>query len=229
MNTRTPIDATPTVRTTPVMTWGHLAKPQTAPQDLDIDPLSVLCKTAHAAVCVAVENALKETIRFGELLCIAKTKIVHGGWAPWVAKTFDNQVSLRSIQRAMQIAESNTTDLTLLEGVKNQNEALALIQSRRDQRIASRVDDSDDQREPATWLFADKKPKPEPEQDAIVDAGIKSQVEKPVADKDVNAADVKSLLTTKNRLVVISTALKEMTQEEVTTIYLACEELLEDK
>jgi hypothetical protein len=97
-------------------------------EDLAIEPLSELCKEAYEETAWALENTLKKAVHFGRLLCIAKTKVPHGQWIPWVTETFEDQVSLRNIQRFMQVAESNTTDPSLLEGAKNLDEAMGLIQ-----------------------------------------------------------------------------------------------------
>jgi len=97
-------------------------------EDLAIEPLSELCKEAYEETKWALEKALDKAIRFGRLLCIAKSKIPHGGWIAWVTETFDDQVSLRNIQRYMQVAESNTTTPSLLEGAKNLDDALVRIQ-----------------------------------------------------------------------------------------------------
>jgi hypothetical protein len=97
-------------------------------EDLAIEPLSELCKEAYEETAWALENTLKKAVHFGRLLCIAKTKVPHGQWIPWVTETFEDQVSLRNIQRFMQVAESNTTNPSLLEGAKNLDEAMGLIQ-----------------------------------------------------------------------------------------------------
>ena len=96
-------------------------------EDLAIEPLSELCKEAYEETARAFDNTLKKAVHFGRLLCIAKTKVPHGQWIPWVTETLEDQVSLRHIQRFMQVAESNTTDPSLLEGAKHLDEAMGLI------------------------------------------------------------------------------------------------------
>ena len=97
-------------------------------EDLAIEPLSELCKEAYEETAWALEKALGKAIKFGRLLCIAKTKVPHGKWISWCAETFEDQVSLRNIQRYMQVAESNTTTPSLLEGAKTLDDAIIRIQ-----------------------------------------------------------------------------------------------------
>lgn len=99
--------------------------------DLEIEPLTEMCRDAYEETAWALENTLKKAIHFGRLLCIAKKKVPHGKWISWVAETFEDQVSLRNIQRFMQVAESNTTDPSLLEGAKNLDEAMGRIQMKK--------------------------------------------------------------------------------------------------
>jgi len=98
------------------------------------------CKEAYEETSWAFERAIDKAINFGRLLCIAKSKVPHGGWSKWVAETFENQASLRSIQRFMQVAESNATNPSLLEGVKTLDEALGLIQVKRVVEIPEAAD-----------------------------------------------------------------------------------------
>ncbi|MEJ7591116.1 MAG: DUF3102 domain-containing protein [Planctomycetaceae bacterium] len=112
-------------------------------EDLAIEPLSELCKEAYEETAWALENTLKKAIHFGRLLCIAKTKVPHGKWISWVAETFEDQVSLRNIQRFMQVAESNKTNPSLLEGAKNLDEAMSRVKVKKTPAIDVVVSDHD--------------------------------------------------------------------------------------
>jgi hypothetical protein len=100
-------------------------------EDLPVEAVTEACREAYEETSWAFERAIDKAINFGRLLCIAKTKVPHGKWISWVAETFEDQVSLRNIQRFMQVAESNATNPSLLEGVKTLDEALGLIQVKR--------------------------------------------------------------------------------------------------
>jgi hypothetical protein len=109
-------------------------------EDLPVEAVTEACKEAYEETSWAFERAIEKAINFGRLLCIAKSKVPHGGWSKWVAETFENQASLRSIQRFMQVAESNATNPSLLEGVKTLDEALGLIQVKRVVEIPEAAD-----------------------------------------------------------------------------------------
>ena len=93
--------------------------------DLDIEALTEAAKEAFEEVTWSLEKTLTHATNFGRILSSVRKKIPHGEWCGWVQETFGDTMSLRKIQRYMQIA--NASDQTLLEGAKTIDEALELI------------------------------------------------------------------------------------------------------
>jgi len=153
-------------------------------EDLAIEPLSELCKEAYEETAWALESTLKKAIHFGRLLCIAKAKIPHGGWSTWVAATFEDQISLRNIQRFMQVAESNTTEPSLLEGAKNLDDALVRIQVKKIPAAAEVIEPNIDVIEAGA---TDDDGEPDVEPDVIITPAKKSS--KPVVSKPQSNRD----------------------------------------
>lgn len=93
--------------------------------DLDIEALTEAAKEAFEEVTWSLEKTLSHATNFGRILSSVRNKIPHGEWSGWVQETFGDTMSLRKIQRYMQIA--NASDQTLLEGAKTIDEALERI------------------------------------------------------------------------------------------------------
>ncbi len=93
--------------------------------DLDIEALTEAAKEAFEEVAWSLEKTLSHATNFGRILSSVRNKIPHGEWSGWVQETFGDTMSLRKIQRYMQIA--NASDQTLLEGAKTIDEALERI------------------------------------------------------------------------------------------------------
>ena len=93
--------------------------------DLDIEALTEAAKEAFEEVTWSLEKTLTHATNFGRILSSVRNKIPHGQWVPWVQETFGDTISLRKIQRYMQIA--NVSDQTLLDGAKTIDEALERI------------------------------------------------------------------------------------------------------
>jgi hypothetical protein len=93
--------------------------------DLDIEALTEAAKEAFEEVTWSLEKTLTQATTFGRILSSVRKKIPHGEWCGWVQETFGDTMSLRKIQRYMQIA--NASDQTLLEGAKTIDEALERI------------------------------------------------------------------------------------------------------
>jgi len=93
--------------------------------DLDIESLTEAAKEAFEEVAWSLEKTLSHATNFGRILSSVRKKIPHGEWSGWVQETFGDTMSLRKIQRYMQIA--NASDQTLLEGAKTIDEALERI------------------------------------------------------------------------------------------------------
>lgn len=93
--------------------------------DLDIEALTEAAKEAFEEVTWSLEKTLTHATNFGRILSSVRKKIPHGEWCGWVQETFGDTMSLRKIQRYMQIA--NASDQTLLEGAKTIDEALERI------------------------------------------------------------------------------------------------------
>lgn len=93
--------------------------------DLDIEALTEAAKEAFEEVTWSLEKTLTHATNFGRILSSVRKKIPHGEWSGWVQETFGDTMSLRKIQRYMQIA--NASDQTLLEGAKTIDEALERI------------------------------------------------------------------------------------------------------
>lgn len=94
-------------------------------EDLSIEALTEAARESFEEVSWALEKTLNHASNFGRILSAVRKKIPHGQWAGWVQETFGDTVSLRRIQRYMQIA--NASDQTLLDGAKTIDEALARI------------------------------------------------------------------------------------------------------
>ena len=94
-------------------------------ESLEVEGMTEACREAYEETSWAFERAIDKAINFGRLLCIAKAKIPHGQWTSWVVATFEDQISLRKIQRYMQI--SNASDQTLLEGANTIDDAIGRI------------------------------------------------------------------------------------------------------
>lgn len=94
-------------------------------EDLSIEALTEAARESFEEVTWSLEKTLNHASNFGRILSAVRKKIPHGQWAAWVQETFGDTVSLRKIQRYMQIA--NASDQTLLEGAKTIDEALDRI------------------------------------------------------------------------------------------------------
>lgn len=94
-------------------------------EDLSIEALTEAARESFEEVTWALEKTLTQAVNFGRIISVVRRKIPHGQWSEWVQLTFGDTISLRKIQRYMQIA--NVSDPTLLEGAKTIDEALARI------------------------------------------------------------------------------------------------------
>lgn len=98
-------------------------------EDLSLEALSEVAKEAFEECNWALERALDKATKFGRILLIVRRKVQHGEWTDWCEQTFGDAISLRKIQRYMQIA--NASDQTLLEGASTIDEALGMITEKR--------------------------------------------------------------------------------------------------
>lgn len=106
--------------------WWHMGGSALVSfDDLDIEALTEAAKEAFEEVTWSLEKTLTHATNFGRILSSVRKKIPHGEWSGWVQGTFGDTMSLRKIQRYMQIA--NASDQTLLEGAKTIDEALERI------------------------------------------------------------------------------------------------------
>lgn len=94
-------------------------------EGMPIELLTEAAVQAFADLTTALDGTLEKASRFGRILSEVRNTIPHGEWCEWVQDTFGDTVSLRKIQRYMQIA--NASDQTLLEGAKTIDEALDRI------------------------------------------------------------------------------------------------------
>jgi len=94
-------------------------------EDLCLEALSEVAKEAFEECNWALEKALDKATKFGRILLIVRRQVEHGQWTEWCEQTFGDAISLRRIQRYMQIA--NASDQTLLEGAETIDEALGMI------------------------------------------------------------------------------------------------------
>jgi len=94
-------------------------------EDLSLEALSEVAKEAFEECNWALEKALDKATKFGRILLIVRRQVQHGQWTEWCEETFGDAISLRKIQRYMQIA--NASDQTLLEGAETIDEALGMI------------------------------------------------------------------------------------------------------
>jgi len=107
--------------------------------DLDIEALTEAAKEAFEEVTWSLEKTLTHATNFGRILSSVRKKIPHGEWCGWVQETFGDTMSLRKIQRYMQIA--NASDQTLLEGAKTIDEALERISEPKPRKASVEVVD----------------------------------------------------------------------------------------
>ncbi len=124
--------------------------------DLDIEALTEAAKEAFEEVTWSLEKTLTHATNFGRILSSVRKKIPHGEWCGWVQETFGDTMSLRKIQRYMQIA--NASDQTLLEGAKTIDEALERIAEPKPRKASVEVVDPIDVE--ATPVKEPREPKP---------------------------------------------------------------------
>lgn len=121
-------------------------------EDLPVEALSEVARESFEECNWALEKAFEKAKQFGRILLIVRSKIPHGEWIPWIDATFEDKVSLRTIQRYMQIA--NASETTLLEGAKSIDEAI--------KRIGTPKSEPVEEPEPATAQPGQPSVQPEP-------------------------------------------------------------------
>ena len=116
-------------------------------ESLSIEALSEVARESFEECNWALEKALDKARNFGRILLIVRSKIPHGEWIPWIDATFEDKVSLRTIQRYMQIA--NASDSTLLDGAKSIDEAIKRLGTPKPAAIEEPEPDRDEPGQPS--------------------------------------------------------------------------------
>lgn len=83
--------------------------------DLPIEALTEVAKEKFEEAVWATEKALAKQLEFGRVMSIVKSKLPHGQWSKWVLDTFDDKLSLRSIQCHMKAANAIAQNPALLD------------------------------------------------------------------------------------------------------------------
>lgn len=84
-------------------------------EDLPVEALTEVAKEKFEEALWATEKALAKQLEFGRVMSIVKSKLPHGEWCNWVRDTFDDQISLRSIQCHMKASQAIAQNPALLE------------------------------------------------------------------------------------------------------------------
>lgn len=129
-------------------------------------------------------------------------------------------VSVRSLQRAKSVLSNGSDALSKAVESGDIPVSLAerLIKTDCPEKIQAKLV-SEGRKAIQEFIAAKKPPKPPKPKEQPAEETEEASVE--------NKQAIKVLMSAKNKLVVIDSALKQMTQEEITALYLRCEELLE--
>jgi len=84
-------------------------------EDLPVESLTEVAKEKFEEALWATEKALAKQLEFGRVMSIVKSKLPHGEWCNWVRETFEDQISLRSIQCHMKASQAIAQNPALLE------------------------------------------------------------------------------------------------------------------
>lgn len=84
-------------------------------EDLPVEALTEVAQEKFQEALWATEKALAKQLEFGRVMLIVKSKLPHGEWCNWVRDTFDDQISLRSIQCHMKASQAIAQNPALLE------------------------------------------------------------------------------------------------------------------
>lgn len=84
-------------------------------EDLPVEALTEVAKEKFEEALWATEKALAKQLEFGRVMSIVKSKLPHGEWCNWVRETFEDQISLRSIQCHMKASQAIAQNPALLE------------------------------------------------------------------------------------------------------------------
>jgi hypothetical protein len=72
--------------------------------DLTLSELAAGLRVAHAAVAEGFRQAMGFAITAGKILALAKERVAHGAWLPWLSA--NTRISPRMAQRYMRFAEN---------------------------------------------------------------------------------------------------------------------------
>lgn len=84
-------------------------------EDLEIPALTEVAKESFEEALWATEKALAKQLEFGRVMLIVKSKLPYGEWGKWVRETFEDHLSLRTIQTHMKAHEAVAQNPALLE------------------------------------------------------------------------------------------------------------------
>jgi hypothetical protein len=84
-------------------------------EDLSVEALTEVAKEKFEEAVWATEKALAKQLEFGRVMSIVKSKLPHGQWSNWVLETFEDKLSLRSIQCHMKAANAIAQNPALLD------------------------------------------------------------------------------------------------------------------
>lgn len=106
------------------------------------------------------ELAVKKAIEIGRLLTEQKSRLVHGGWIPWV----ENNLTFNDSQarKYMRVYRNRHRSTDLLDGATSINQAVALLAEPKDQPAEDRDDDGPDIDPDLFQATEDPAPDPEP-------------------------------------------------------------------
>lgn len=96
--------------------------------DVPLETLREAMIATFADCGTLLEKALSRAVRFGRMLIAARKQVPHGAWSQWITETFADQVSLRRVQRYMQLAESADDRQKLIAGAQTIEDALRQVQ-----------------------------------------------------------------------------------------------------
>jgi len=95
-------------------------------EDLPVEALTEVAKEKFEEALWATEKALAKQLEFGRVMSIVKSKLPHGEWCNWVRETFEDQISLRSIQCHMKASQAIAQNPALLECADSLDDILKL-------------------------------------------------------------------------------------------------------
>ena len=95
-------------------------------EDLDIPALTEVAKESFEEALWATEKALAKQLEFGRVMLIVKSKLPYGEWGNWVRETFQDHLSLRTIQTHMKAHDAVAQNPALLECANSLDDILTL-------------------------------------------------------------------------------------------------------